>query len=133
MNIQHTYERLLVNDFEGQFRFYRDVMGFKPTYGDEHDGIYAEFDTGTPALALFRRDLMASAVDVVDKPAKAEAQDLMSLIFQVDCVDDAATELKRRGAQFVTDPHDEPDWGIRVAHFRDVDGNLLEINEPIRR
>jgi len=131
MTIQHTYERLLVDDFAAQFRFYRDVMGFKPTYGDENDGIYAEFDTGTPALALFRRDFMAAAVNKADKPADADCQDRHLLIFQVENVDDAASELKSRGVRFETEPQDQTAWGIRVAHFRDPDGNLLEINAAL--
>lgn len=24
-----------------------------------------------------------------------------------------------------------PDWGIRTAHLRDPDGNLIEINQPL--
>jgi len=132
MTFQHTYERLLVDDFAAEFRFYRDVMGFKPCYGDENDGAYAEFDTGTPALALFRRDLMAKAVKAADKQPSHDSQDRLSLIFQVESVDDAARELKAKGVVFDTEPHDEEGWGIRVAHFRDPDGNLLEINAPIR-
>jgi lactoylglutathione lyase len=37
--------RLLVSDFDSCFRFYRDVMGFRPTWGEEGDG-YADFDAG---------------------------------------------------------------------------------------
>ena len=133
MKIQHTYERLLVEDFGAVFRFYRDVMGFTPTYGDENDGIYAEFDTGTPALALFRRDFMAAAVGAADKPASAAAQDRHALIFQVDDVDEAARDLKSRGVSFESEPSDQEAWGIRVAHFRDPDGNLLEINAALKK
>jgi hypothetical protein len=28
-------------------------------------------------------------------------------------------------------PQDRPEWGIRVAHVRDPDGTLVEVNEPI--
>jgi catechol 2,3-dioxygenase-like lactoylglutathione lyase family enzyme len=27
---------------------------------------------------------------------------------------------------------DRPEWGIRTAHFRDPDGNLIEINQPLK-
>lgn len=33
--MQLTYVRLLVDDYEACFRFYRDVMGFGVTFGDE--------------------------------------------------------------------------------------------------
>jgi len=31
----------------------------------------------------------------------------------------------------VNKPKNMNDWGIRLAHFRDPDGNLIEINQPI--
>jgi lactoylglutathione lyase len=37
------------------------------------------------------------------------------------------TKLKSKGVTFLTEPNDMPTWGIRVAHFRDTEGNLLEI------
>lgn len=30
-----------------------------------------------------------------------------------------------------TPSQDRPDWGVRVAHFRDPDGNLIEINQNL--
>lgn len=127
MKYQHTYERLLVNEFGASFRFYRDVMGFTPTYGDENDGAYAEFDTGSPALAIFRRDLMPGI------EASSGPNDCHTLIFQVEDVDAAARDLATKGVVFLHQPEDRPEWGIRTAHFRDPDGNLLEINAPIAK
>ena len=37
-----THVRLLVNDFDACFRFYKNVMGFQVQWGDEASG-YAEF------------------------------------------------------------------------------------------
>ena len=51
-----------------------------------------------------------------------------ALVFFVGDVDVACFKLKKRGVAFVTEPFDRPDWGIRVAHFRDPNGNLIEIN-----
>jgi len=39
------FVRLLVGDYGSCFRFYRDVMGFPVTFGDESSG-YADFDAG---------------------------------------------------------------------------------------
>lgn len=47
--------------------------------------------------------------------------------FEVDDVDVAYQQLRDKGITFVTEPLDRPDWGIRTAHFRDPDGNLIEI------
>jgi lactoylglutathione lyase len=119
--------RLLVSDFDGCFRFYRDVMGFPVTWGEEGSG-YASFKTGEGSgLALFNRASMAQAVGTADRPADATSQDRVALIFGVDDLDAAIARLRQRGARLVTEPAERPDWGIRTAHVRDPDGNLLEI------
>ena len=40
-----VHMRLLVDDYTGCFRFYRDVMGFGVTFGDETSN-YADFSVG---------------------------------------------------------------------------------------
>lgn len=48
-----TQVRLIVSDFAGCFRFYRDVLGLKPQFDDD-SGPYAKFspDEGGAAIAL---------------------------------------------------------------------------------
>ncbi len=121
-----THIRLLVTDFPACFRFYRDVLGFEVLWGEE-DGRYADFKAGDAMIALYDRRLMAEAVGATGKPVAADAQDRAALIFAVDDVDAAFEQLRGRGVRFVTEPQDRPDWGIRAAHFRDPDGNLIEI------
>lgn len=125
----YTHTRLLVTKFAECFRFYRDVMGLEPAFGGENE-VYAEFKTGACTIALFARELMATAIDQAGLPASAKVQDPVMLTFGVDNVDAAYEELKKKGAKFLTKPHDQPEWFIRVAHFRDPEGNLLEINAP---
>ena len=121
---------LPVSDFPACFRFYRDVLGFTAGFGAEDD-VYTEFSVGDQTLALFQRGLMAEAVGVADKPAAADAQDRSVLIFATDDVDKAAAGLRARGVALVAEPQDRPDWMMRTAHFRDPDGNLIEINSAI--
>jgi lactoylglutathione lyase len=125
-----THVRLLVRDFAACFRFYRDVLGFEVLWGEE-DGRYADFRTGDAIVALFVRPLMAEAVGAAGRPVEADAQDRVLLNLVVDDVDATCQELKGRGVEFVTEPQDRPDWGIRTAHFRDPDGNLLEIHRDL--
>jgi catechol 2,3-dioxygenase-like lactoylglutathione lyase family enzyme len=129
--IRLTHVRLLVSDFKACFRFYRDVMGFAVDWGDE-DTAYAAFNAGDAMLALYRRGLMAEAVGNEDKPFHAESQDTAAVIFLVDAVDATFALLESKGVNFVTEPEDRPSWGVRTAHFRDPDGNLLEINQGLR-
>jgi catechol 2,3-dioxygenase-like lactoylglutathione lyase family enzyme len=42
-------------------------------------------------------------------------------------VDELYYHLKEKNAIIVTQPMDRPEWGLRTAHFRDPDGNLIEI------
>lgn len=127
-----THVRLLVNHFVECFRFYRDVMGFEPTWGSEEE-VYADFDTGTITLALFERGLMAEAIGTSDHPLTVKMQDPICLVLQVEDVDHEWLRLTAVGAQPAAPPTDHPDWGIRTAHVRDPDGNLIEINQPIEQ
>ena len=61
MNFKFTFTRLLVADFKTCFRFYRDVLGFTATYGDEN-GTYADFETGGGTIARFDKKEMGAAV-----------------------------------------------------------------------
>lgn len=130
MLIKFTHARLLVSDYRACFRFYRDVLGFEVLWGDEEGG-YADFKTGEVSIALFGRQDMADAVGAGQKPARVDAQDRAALIFAVKSVDEAYRVLGEKGVEVVAGPVDRPDWGIRTAHFRDPDGNLIEINESL--
>ena len=57
--------------------------------------------------------------------------DKTSLIILVDSEEDTFHSLKKQGVKFINEPHNQVDWGIEVAHFRDPDDNLVEIYEAI--
>ncbi len=125
MPFAHT--RLLVVNFPACFRFYRDVLGLRPSWGDENDA-YASFaQEGKLVLALFRRQEMAKVVGTSDLPLNPPAQDHTVLVFQVPDVDAAVLQLEQQGVEFVAEPADFADWGVRSAYLRDPDGNLVEL------
>lgn len=130
MDFKLDYIRLLVSNFKECFRFYQNIMGFKATYGDEND-VYADFTTGNTTLALFGRQNMSEAVGTASLAAEAIAQDRICLVFGVESVDAVCKKLESQGISLITQPMDRPGWGIRTAHFRDPDGNLIEINQPL--
>jgi len=127
-----TYDstRLLVARFRECFRFYRDALGLEPRFGTEDD-TYADFATGATGISLFDQREMAAAVGTANLPARPTAQDATCLVFGVDDVEAFCARLRARGVQIVIPPTDHADWGIRTAHVRDPDGNLIEISQPL--
>jgi len=123
-----THVRLLVESYGTCFRFYRDVLGFDPTFGDADSG-YADFETGDMTLALFDAEEMADALD--DPPGGGRGRDSSCIVLRVEDVDGKVTDLRESGVDVAAGPADHPEWGIRTLHARDPDGNLIEFNEPL--
>lgn len=128
--LKFTHTRLLVEDFARMFRFYRDMLGLPVHVGDE-SGAYAEFGTGPHFLALFEERQMAEAIGRPDRPDRASGREEVVLAFEVEDVDAAFEALRREGIGLVAEPADRREWQIRTAHFRDPEGNLIEINADL--
>jgi len=124
--------RLIVADFNGCFRFYRDVLGFKVTWGEEADGSasgYASFEIPGGSLSINDQSIFAPIVGSEPREPGETTKDRAALIFEVESVDAEAVRLQALGVALETPPTTYPGWGIRAAHVRDPDGNLIEINE----
>jgi catechol 2,3-dioxygenase-like lactoylglutathione lyase family enzyme len=130
MRLTHT--RLLVTRFDACFEFYRDQLGLEVGFGNPGD-VYADFKAGDGTIALFDRGLMAQAVGTAELPVDAQCQDRVVLSLGVDQVDQTYGHLRERGVAFLNEPHDQPDWGIRVVHLRDPDGNLIELYNGLQQ
>jgi catechol 2,3-dioxygenase-like lactoylglutathione lyase family enzyme len=125
--------RLLVTRFDETYVFYRDVLGLKATWGKPGEN-YASFAfPGGGEIAIFRRSLMADAVGTTAQPATRHEQDTAAVILSVDDVDPLYPRLKSAGVQFVDAPKNQDGWGIRAMHFRDPDGNLIEVFSPLKK
>ncbi|CAN5762712.1 VOC family protein [soil metagenome] len=124
-----TSVRLLVRDYAATFRFWRDTVGL-PVIVGEDAGPYAEFDTGPASLAVFSSTAMSNETGVTSGRGGRGADDML-VVLEVDDVDAKVRELEARGVKFASQPTDQPAWRIRVAHFRDPDGNLAEIYTPL--
>ncbi len=124
------YPRLLVDDFAGCWRFYdalaTGVLGGRRVKGHA-DAYYAQWDLGGEALlVLYRRERMRAALPVGEQGAGR--RDAVMLVLRVDDVDAAFAGAVEAGGRVVAPPRDRPEWaaGLRTAHVRDPDGNLVE-------
>ncbi len=116
--------RLLVSDFAQSFEFYNDILGLQCTWGDKNSN-FASFDIGiSSGLAIFKAELMPEALGV--EKCRQKSVDKFAIIVEVENVDETYMKLSDK-VVFLTKPEDMKAWGIRVAHFRDAENNLIEI------
>ncbi|MDR7210204.1 VOC family protein [Flavobacterium piscis] len=119
--------RLLVNDFDKSFTFYKNILGLECTWGKLGDN-FASFNIGYPSgLALFKAELMNIAINNAEAKQNEILQDKIAIIVQVNNVNETYNSLQSKGIKFLTEPKDMTAWGIRVTHFRDPENNLIEL------
>ena len=125
--------RLLVNDYKKCFKFYTEKLGLEPVWGDEN-GCYASFKVaeGIEGFALFVSDFMAPAVGNADKSQPVGCREKLMVSFEVENVDETHQTLLAKGVEFINQPMDMPDWGMRVVHLRDPEENLIELFTPLK-
>jgi uncharacterized glyoxalase superfamily protein PhnB len=114
-----------VRDFQKEFDFYKTVLGFSSGFVSE--GVYADFTVGSTEFSIYPSNLMANEIHSLE----SNKGDQVALVFQVESVDKVYANLSERGVAFVNPPYDKELWELRVAHFRDPEGNLIEINQPL--
>ena len=124
--------RLLVKDFAKCFKFYSEQLGLEVAWGDEN-GCYASFKVadGIEGFALFVSDFMAPAVGNGDKAQPSGYREKSMVSFEVTNVDESYQSLLAKGINFINQPTDMADWGMRVVHFRDPEENLIELFTPL--
>jgi lactoylglutathione lyase len=127
--LELSHMRFLVPNVRECFLFYRDVLGLKVRYGNE-DTPFAEFQTGDINIAL-EPPMVSEPSEGLRKQSEFSANDQVAIIFRVADVDGTYNQLRNKGVEFVKEPHDAPEWNMRIAYFRDPAGNLIEINQGI--
>lgn len=124
MKVGVAYTRLLVKDWKACFLFYKEVIEFDVAVVDEEAG-YAEFKAGDMRLTLFRRQEMAQMIHNADKPAHAECQDTVALVFVVQDLEEEYQRLRHKGVHFTAAPMNNPYYGMKTAYLRDPDSTLI--------
>ncbi|MEU1267290.1 VOC family protein [Streptomyces sp. NPDC005799] len=118
--------RLLVADFAACYRFYADVLGLKPQSGAS-EGPYEKFSpaTGSAGIALQDRSMMAEVLDELGDTATGHRS---MVVLRVDDLDAYCERITERGATVLHGPVPMTDR-MRVAHLKDPEGNLVELQE----
>ena len=124
--------RLLVKDYKKCFKFYTETIGLEPAWGDE-EGCYASFKVaeGIEGFAIFVSDYMAPAVGNAANTQPVGYREKSLVSFEVENVDETYQAFLAKGVNFINQPTDMPDWGMRVVHFRDPEENLIELFTPL--
>jgi len=118
--------RLLVRDFPLCYRFYSDVLGLKPQSGAEQ-GPYEKFSpaTGSAGIAIQDRAMMAEVLGELGDAANGHRS---LVVLRVDDLDSYCAGVTARGAALIHGPAPMTDR-MRVAHLKDPEGNLVELQE----
>ncbi|MES4887734.1 VOC family protein [Streptomyces sp. NPDC096012] len=118
--------RLLVTDFASCYRFYADVLGLKPQSGAT-EGPYEKFSphAGSAGIALQDRVMMVEFLREVGESATGHRS---MVVLRVDDLDTYCAEITSRGATLLHGPAPMTDR-MRVAHLKDPEGNLVELQE----
>ena len=126
---------LFVNDMLTMVRFYRDVLGFEITEGENAVNVYL-IKNGT-LFMLYERKNFEKMTN-----RKYEYLNGFNGHFEIALYVDTFAEVDKeyakavaKGAQSVLEPTMEP-WGQRTCYIADPEGNLIEIgsfNKPFNR
>ena len=134
MKVRAAHTRLFVSDIATCAEFYRDVLKFKPIAMQVEKG-YAEFEMGEDnsgvRLSLFRKQEMSEILRTTDKPGMADCQDNFGLIFHVRDIDAIYHELRQANVTFDEPPTQNQEFSLKVAYFRDPEGNLIGLFESM--
>ena len=124
--------RLLVKDYKKMFEFYTQKLGFKARWNvDGYDSFEVTEGFAGEALAIFSSDAMAQFIGNADKAQPVGCREKMMLSFETENVDETYKALLAKGVEFINEPTDWTDAGMRVVHLRDPEENLIELYTPL--
>lgn len=126
---------LFVNDMPTMVRFYRDVLDFEITEGENAVNVYLIKD-GTLFMLYERKNFekMTSRKYEYLKGLNGHFE-IALYVDTFDEVDLTYAKTLDKGARSVLEPTTEP-WGQRTCYIADPEGNLIEIasfNRPFQR
>lgn len=119
---------LFVEDLPRSKVFYHQVLGLDVEFEDDESvGFKLE------GLAFIVLQVDRARVQLQGEPTATPGAGATAFLttFSGD-VDALHADLIERGIPFFQSPADQP-WGVRTAYFKDPDGHVWEIAQPIER
>jgi len=117
---------MYVSDIQASLELYTAAFGLTVAFAHP-GGDYAEFATGSTALALCERALAAGSTGL-DLEGPRTPSSNVTLV--VDDVPAAFARAVAAGATTIAEPVTKP-WGQDSSYLADLDGNLIELASPI--
>ena len=117
---------LLVQDMSTMVRFYRDVLGFEITEGENAENVYLVKD-GTLFLLYERKNFEILTGRKYEYLKGINGH--FEIALYVDTFAEVDTEYAgaiEKGARSILEPTTEP-WGQRTCYIADPEGYLIEI------
>lgn len=113
--------RIFVKNLAVSVAFYQDVLGMEVSFLNE--------STGWAQIKLDSEIIFG--LEVLD-PSDEEFSDLVGrftgISFQIQNMEEVFQKLLEKGVEFSSEPKQQ-EWGAKMAHFRDPDGNELSLIE----
>ena len=131
MKFNEITMRILVRKDYGEcFDFYTQKIGLIPVWGDRN-GPYTSFavsEDTPPCFAIFDGNAMP-LFQGYQQPTTALQPDTVVAIIPTLNLDEDYQRLKAAGVDFLGEPQNIKEWGMRCTYFRDTEGNLFELND----
>lgn len=127
MQITGTHHvALFTRNFAGLRAFYEETLGL-PVVGGFPGGTIIFLDAGSTTIELIDRSARS------EEHAHDNALGWAHFAFEVADVDAAYAELSAKGVEFHIPPKHNSDTNpsVRLAFFKDPDGNELELFQPL--
>ena len=119
---------LFVEDVQRSKAFYHDVLSLAVQFEDADSVGFELRGMSFIVLQVDRARVQLQGEPTATPGAGATA----FLATFTDDVDALHADLVERGVGFFQQPTDQP-WGMRTAYFKDPDGHVWEITQPINR
>src|SRR5215469_15304728 len=118
---------LFVADLARSRVFYHEVLGLDVEFEDDESvGFKIE------GLAFIVLQVDRARVQLQGEPTATPGAGATAFLTTfTDDVDALHADLAERGIRFFQAPTDQP-WGMRTAYFKDPDGHVWEIAQPIK-